>query len=256
MKCYEKERSFDLNKEEAFREKLRKVVELARSQGNEIGQEQVIEAFDGLELSGDQLQMVYDYLLQNKIGIGQHLTPEDYLTKEEQDYLAEYLAAIREIGEISEGEKEAVFLSAMAGDPDAQRRLTEIYLKEVPEIAKLYAGQGVYLEDLIGEGNVALTIGVSMLGSQENAREAEGVLAKLIMDAMERHIQENADAKKIDKRVEQRVNLVADKVQELREELRRNVTIEELIRETGLSEKTIRDAIRMSGFKIEGIDIG
>ena len=245
-----------MNKEEAFREKLRKVVELARSQGNEIGQEQVIEAFDGLELSGDQLQMVYDYLLQNKIGIGQHLTPEDYLTKEEQDYLEEYLAAIREIGEISEGEKEAVFLSAMAGDPDAQRRLTEIYLKEVPEIAKLYAGQGVYLEDLIGEGNVALTIGVSMLGSQENAREAEGVLAKLIMDAMERHIQENADAKKIDKRVEQRVNLVADKVQELREELRRNVTIEELIRETGLSEKTIRDAIRMSGFKIEGIDIG
>ena len=118
-----------MNKEEAFREKLRKVVELARSQGNEIGQEQVIEAFDGLELSGDQLQMVYDYLLQNKIGIGQHLTPEDYLTKEEQDYLAEYLAAIREIGEISEGEKEAVFLSAMAGDPDAQRRLTEIYLK-------------------------------------------------------------------------------------------------------------------------------
>ena len=245
-----------MNKEEAFREKLRKVVELARSQGNEIGQEQVIEAFDGLELSGDQLQMVYDYLLQNKIGIGQHLTPEDYLTKEEQDYLEEYLAAIREIGEISEGEKEAVFLSAMAGDPDAQRRLTEIYLKEVPEIAKLYAGQGVYLEDLIGEGNVALTIGASMLGSQENAREAEGVLAKLIMDAMERHIQENADAKKIDKRVEQRVNLVADKVQELREELRRNVTIEELIRETGLSEKTIRDAIRMSGFKIEGIDIG
>ena len=253
---YERERSSDLNKEEAFREKLREVVELARSQGNEIGQEQVIEAFDGLELSGDQLQMVYDYLLQNKIGIGQHLTPEDYLTKEEQDYLAEYLAAIREIGEISEGEKEAVFLSAMAGDPDAQRRLTEIYLKEVPEIAKLYAGQGVYLEDLIGEGNVALTIGASMLGSQENAREAEGVLAKLIMDAMERHIQENADAKKIDKRVEQRVNLVADKVQELREELRRNVTIEELIRETGLSEKTIRDAIRMSGFKIEGIDIG
>ena len=245
-----------MKKEEAFRKKLQEVVELARAQGNEIGQEQVIEAFDGMELSGDQMQMVYDYLLQNKIGIGQHLTPEDYLTKEEHDYLEEYLAAIREIGTVSDGEKEAVFLSAMAGDPDAQRRLAEIYLKEVPEIAKLYAGQGVYLEDLIGEGNVALTIGASMLGSQENAWEAEGVLAKLIMDAMERYIQENADAKKIDKRVEQRVNLVADKVQELREELRRDVTIDELIQETGLSEKTIRDAIRMSGFRIEGIDIG
>ena len=111
----------------------------------------------------------YIFLLQNKIGIGQHLTPEDYLTREEQDYLSEYLKSIAEIGIVSEGEKEAILLSAMAGDEDAQMRLTEVYLKEVPEIAKLYAGQGVYLEDLIGEGNVALTIGVSMLGSQENA---------------------------------------------------------------------------------------
>ena len=142
----------------------------------------------------------------------------------------------------------------MAGDADAQRRLTEIYLKEVPEIAKLYAGQGVFLEDLIGEGNVALTIGVSMLGSQETAEEALGMLGKMIMDAMEMHVQENADAKKIDARVAEKVNLVADKAKELSEELRRNVTIQELMEESGLSEKTIRDAIRMSGYKIEGID--
>lgn len=244
-----------MNKEAEFSKLLQEVTALARAQGNEIGQEQVLDAFSGLELSGEQMQLVYDYLLQNKIGIGQHLTPEDYLTKEEQDYLSEYLNSIAEIGIVSEGEKEAILLSAMAGDEDAQMRLTEVYLKEVPEIAKLYAGQGVYLEDLIGEGNVALTIGVTMLGSQENVKEAEGILVKLIMDAMERHVSENADAKKLDRKVEQKVNLVADKVRELREELRRNVTISELVQETGLSEKVIRDCIRISGYKIEGIDI-
>ena len=244
-----------MNREAEFARKLEEVKALAREQGNMITQEQVLEAFEALELSGEQMQMVYDYLLQSKIGIGQHLTPEDYLTEKELDYLEEYLSAIEGLGEVSEGEREAITLSAMAGDLDAQRRLTEIYLREVPQIAKLYAGQGVFLEDLIGEGNLALTVGVSMLGSQENAKEALGLLGKMIMDAMETHIQENADEKKIDARVAEKVNLVADKARELSEELRRNVTIAELMEESGLSEKAIRDAIRMSGFKIEGIDL-
>ena len=244
-----------MNREAEFARKLEEVKTLAREQGNMITQEQVLEAFEALELSGEQMQMVYDYLLQSKIGIGQHLTPEDYLTEKELDYLEEYLSAIEGLGDVSEGEKEAIALSAMAGDLDAQRRLTEIYLHEVPQIAKLYAGQGVFLEDLIGEGNLALTVGVSMLGSQENAKEALGLLGKMIMDAMEAHIQENADEKKIDARVAEKVNLVADKARELSEELCRNVTIAELMEESGLSEKAIRDAIRMSGFKIEGIDL-
>lgn len=214
-----------------------------------------MDAFSGLSLSGEQMQMVYDYLLQSKIGIGQHLDPEEYLTEKEMDYLEEYLSEIEGLGDVTEGEKEAITLSAMAGDADAQTRLTEIYLKEVPQIAKLYAGQGVYLEDLIGEGNVALAIGVSMLGSQESAQEALGLLGKMIMDAMESYIRENTDAKKLDAKVADKVNLVADKARELSEELRRNVTVQELAEESGLSENAIRDAIRMSGFKIEGIDL-
>ncbi len=243
-----------MSKEAQFAKKLEEIKNLAREQGNMVTQEQVLEAFAELELSGDQMQMVYDYLLQSKIGIGQHLDPEDYLTEKEQDYLEEYLSEIEGLADVTEGEKEAITLSAMAGDLDAQRRLTEIYLKEVPQIAKLYAGQGVFLEDLIGEGNVALTIGASMLGSQENADEAQGMLAKMIMDAMEAYVQENADAKKIDTRVADKVNQVADKAKELSEELRREVTVQELAEESGLSEKAIRDAIRMSGYKIEGID--
>ena len=39
----------------------------------------------------------------------------------------------------------------MAGDADAKHRMIEIFLPQVAEIAKLYAGQGVFLEDLIGE---------------------------------------------------------------------------------------------------------
>lgn len=244
-----------MSKEQEFAKILEDVKALARGQGNMVTEAQVMDAFAGLSLSGEQMQMVYDYLLQSKIGIGQHLEPEEYLTEKEMDYLEEYLSEIEGLGDVTEGEKEAITLSAMAGDADAQTRLTEIYLKEVPQIAKLYAGQGVYLEDLIGEGNVALAIGVSMLGSQESAQEALGLLGKMIMDAMESYIRENTDAKKLDAKVADKVNLVADKARELSEELRRNVTVQELAEESGLSENAIRDAIRMSGFKIEGIDL-
>lgn len=79
------------------------------------------------------------------------------------------------------------------------------------------------------------------------------MLAKLMMDAMEDYIQENAASAKTDRKVADKVNLVADKARELAEELHRKVTPEELARETGLSLKAIQDACRMSGFKIEDI---
>ena len=141
----------------------------------------------------------------------------------------------------------------MAGEAEAQQKLVQGYLRDVVDIAKLYTGQGVFLEDLIGEGNVALAMGAGMLGSLEKPSEAQGMLAKLMMDAMEDYIQENAASAKTDRKVADKVNLVADKARELAEELHRKVTPEELARETGLSLKAIQDACRMSGFKIEDI---
>ena len=113
----------------------------------------------------------------------------------------------------------------------------------------------MFLEDLIGEGNVALAVGVTMLGSLEAPSEAQGMLGKLIMDAMEEYIQENLQNEKEDQKVADKVNLVLEKAKELSEDLHRNVTVEELAAETKLSEKAIRDAVRMSGFKIEYIDM-
>ena len=167
---------------------------------------------------------------------------------------ADHLDEVAELPTYTDGEKLAFAMSAMAGEADAQQRLIEIHLADVAEIAKLYAGQGVLLEDLVGEGNLALSFGVTMLGSLEKPQEVEGMLGKMIMDAMEEYIAEHAENSKIDKRVEDKVNKVADKARELAEELQRKVTIEELMEETGMSRKMIEDAVRMSGFKIEDID--
>lgn len=243
-------------KEILFAQTLERVRAMAKEQGNCVSEEQVREAFAEMELAEEQLQLVFDYLVKHKVGIGQPVDPDEYLTGEERDYLKDYLEEIAGLPERTPGEIEALTLASMAGEADAQQKLVQVYLKDVTEIAKLYAGQGVFLEDLIGEGNLALAAGVGMLGSLEKPGEAEGMLAKRMMDAMEEHIRQNADSEEVDRKIADKVNKVAEKAKELAEELHRKVTPEELAEETGLSLKSILDACRMSGHKIEDIAYG
>ena len=238
-----------MNKEILFAQTLEQVRKTAREQGNCISEEQVKDAFAELDLSGEQLQMVFDYLLKHKIGIGQPMDPDEFLTDEEKDYLQEYLDEVAELPTYTDGEKLAFAMSAMAGEADAQQRLIEIHLADVAELAKLYAGQGVLLEDLVGEGNLALSFGVTMLGSLEKPQEVEGMLGKMIMDAMEEYIAEHAENSKIDKRVEDKVNKVADKARELAEELQRKVTIEELDRKS--RQKNLKKAFKIGPYDVK-----
>lgn len=242
-----------MNREVLFAQTLEQVRKTAKEQENCISREQVEEAFAALNLDEEKLNMVFDYLKQHKIGIDEPVNLDDYLSEDEVDYLEGYLKQLKELPEAAAGEQEAITLSAMAGDTDAQNRLMQIFLPRVVEIAKLYTGQGVLLEDLIGEGNVALTMGVTMLGALENASEAQGMLGKMIMDAMEEYIAENADEVEKDRRIADKVNKVADKANELAEDLHRKVTVEELMNETGMSRKSIMDAMRISADKIEAI---
>ncbi len=241
------------NKEILFAKTLEQVRKKAKEQGNCIAKEQVEEMFAPLALGEEQMNMVYDYLHQRKIGVGEPVDLDAYLEPEERNYLDAYLEALQELPEVSDGEREAITLSAMAGDVDARNRLIQLYLPEVAEIAKLYAGQGVYLEDLIGEGNVAVTAGVTMLGALEHASEAQGMLGKMIMDAMEDYIAQNAEEVKKDRKILDKVNKVAKAADELYEELQRKVTVEEVMQESGLSKRAIEDAIRMSGDKIDSL---
>lgn len=244
----------DMNKELLFAQTLEKVKNIAKEQGNCISEQQVKQEFEALELNNEQLQLVFDYLVKHKVGINEPVNVDDYLTEEERNYLQDYLDELAQLPVVSEGEKEAITLSAMAGDVTAQGKLTEIYLPDVVEIAKIYTGQGVLLEDLIGEGNVAVAIGVTMLGCLENAAEAQGMLGKMIMDAMESYIAENASNEKVDQRVVDKVNKVMEAAKELAEEFRRKVTVAELAAETKMSEAAIREAVKLTGNNIEYIE--
>ena len=243
-----------MNQEMEFAARLENIRKLAKEQGGLIQEKQVRDAFADMHFDEDQMKLVFDYLAGQKIGIGEPLNPEDYLSQEEISYLDSWLESLSGLNDLTDGEKEAVTLSAMAGDADAKRRLAEIYLPQVADIAKLYAGQGALLEDLIGEGNVALAMAVEMLQSAQNASEAEGLIGSMIMEAMENHIAENVQQKETGEKIADKVNRVADQARELAESLGRKVTLSELADETGMSLFDLKEAVDLSGDAIEDID--
>ena len=244
------------NKEKEFAEILKLVTRTARENKNVISKEQVEMAFSELELDENQLGMVYDYLNKHNIGIDEAIDTSDNLTEEENNYLNDYLESLNGLPRLSDGEKEAISMAAIAGDKDAQQKLIQEYLTLVVDVARMYSEQGVYLEDLIGEGNVALTRGVTMLDAVGEPQEVESFLYKLMLDAMEGIIEDNLSEDAGMQKVLTLVQEVADKAKELSEDLRRKVTVEELMEETGWDEEKIRTAIKFSGDNIEDLDSG
>ncbi len=242
------------NKEKEFAEILKLVTRTARENRNVISKEQVELAFSELDLDEKQLSMVFDYLKSNKIGVGDEAVIEDNFTEEEKNYLEEYIDSLKGLNKLSDGELEAVQMSAINGDKTAQSQLIENYLPLVVDVARMYSEQGVYLEDLIGEGNVALTRGVTMLDAVGEPKEVESFLYNLMLDAMEKIIEENLAEDTGMQKVLTLVNEVADKARELSEDLRRKVTVKELMDETGWDEEKIRSAIKFSGDNIEDLD--
>lgn len=237
-----------------FARVLQQLKDTARLQENMLTSEQIQEAFDSLSLTEEQMGLIHEYLNKSNIGIDAPSDSDANLTSEDTSYLNMYLEELKDLPEVTDGEKRAVMMSALAQDSSACSKLTEIFLPQVVEIAKLYAGQGALIEDLIGEGNVALSMGVTMLDCVESIDEIDGFLAKMIMDAMEEYISDDTDSHQAGEKVLDKVNLVNDKSKEMAEELLRKVTVEELAQEMQLDEEEIREAIRLSANHMEYIE--
>ena len=239
-----------------FAQTLEQLKETARLQENMLTSEQIQEAFEEMKLNEAQLSLIHEYLQKNHIGIDEPGKADENLTQEDINYLNIYLDELKELPAVSDGEKRAVMMSALTQDITACNKLVEIFLPQVVEIAKLYAGQGALVEDLIGEGNVALASAVTMLDCVDSIDEVEGFLGKMIMDAMQDYIGEDSDNRGLDEKVLEKVNLINDKAKEMADELLRKVTIAELAKEMEIEEDEIKEAIRLSANHMEYIEEG
>ena len=170
------------------------------------------------------------------------------MSEEEIAYLEEYRKDLKAFKDAKEGEKEELFSALLRGDDSVKERLIGIYLKEVVEIAKEMYTEGIFIGDLIQEGNVGLILGLDMLTDVESAHQ---VIVEQVRQNIQLAIEEYAELSQRDKKMIEKVAMLDEGIKSLTEELGRKVTIDELALHMGMTEEEIEDVLRLMGEETE-----
>lgn len=184
--------------EEEFLSKLAKLVENAKEKSNSIDFQEMDKFCKEARLTGEQMDLVYQYLEDNKIEVIQSMddldselidvvglpleddlmlepTDEELEDEEErldldaidllegvgtEDPVRMYLKEIGTVPLLSAEEELRLAKRKAEGDQHAKDRLIEANLRLVVSIAKRYTGRGMSFLDLVQEGNLGLIKGV------------------------------------------------------------------------------------------------
>ena len=175
-----------------FLEKLRKLVDLAKTKQNALDIAEINDFFAADNLSTEQMEQIYSYLEQNNIDVIPEVIDETSLNdellllddvdddfmknREEEDIdldaidllegigtedpVRMYLKEIGTVPLLSAEEELRLAKRKAEGDVSAKERLIEANLRLVVSIAKRYTGRGMSFLDLVQEGNLGLIKGV------------------------------------------------------------------------------------------------
>lgn len=173
-------------------------------------------------------------------------TKEEAFTEEDSAYLKMYLEDLSYMQPITEEERQHLFLAFRNGESGARERIMESYLLIVVELAKTYQNKGVYLEDLIQEGNIGLLQGIESLAQISRLAESDAFLRESIKGAMESMLDEEMDEADWESTVLAKTNLISEAAKYLAEDLGRVATRKELAEYTKMTEEEIQDVLQLS----------
>ena len=233
-----------------FRKKLEGLLEQADVQDKRLTNEQIKEFFAEDGLTEEQMLLVYDFLMSQKIVVSgyykQQTTEqidENKFSDEEKQYLAEYTEDLKAMKQEQEGERAELLKKAVAQDALAKSRLIELYLPQVVEIAKELHEEGIYLGDCVQEGNVSLILALDMLPEDD----ADAFIQQEIRQGILAMMEEHKELKRRDKKMENQVNNLDETLHKMADEKGRGITMSELAEHMKISEDEILDIIKLAG---------
>ena len=216
-----------------FQEKLRGILELAKEQGDVLSMEETEEYFEEEALSQEQIELVYQYLMEQGVrvkgyepagGILKESGEErEALNAEEQKYLDHYLGEIETLKESGED------------------KLAH-YLGEVVEEARELRRGEVFLGDLIQEGNMRLVVSMG-----ENPEKSEEEILKEVRQSMISLIEISGAAKQGDRQMVRKVSQLKKAVFEMEKEEERKVTLEEAAERLGITRQEAEAIWKLTG---------
>lgn len=235
-----------------FLKKLNDLVTVVREKGNQITVDEVKTYFSGMDLNEEQIELVFDYLLAQKVVVKGYIKMDMpvseetqlVLTEDEEAYLKEYLEDLKAFKPVTPQERQGLFEKMIKGDPYAKNRIVEIYLQDVIEIAKEMYHPEIFLGDLIQEGNVGLMLGAELVTDVETAHQT---ITEQIRQSIQMLIEEHTELSSRDKKMVEKVEMLDESIKTLTEELGRKVTIDELAVYMGMTEDEIEDILKLTG---------
>lgn len=184
-----------------FMETLRAVAEICRTSVPPLSKEEILKYFEGMELTKEHTEMIYQYLqLPPELQTGE---PEMEEEEEQQSpeseeeegngYFQAYLDELEQIEEMSEEEMQKCYEKLLAGDGSVIGAISESWLRTIARLAIPYGERGANLEDVIQEGNMGLLIKLTELTGAGKIPAMDEVLEGAVSAAMIAFTEENLE---------------------------------------------------------------
>ena len=264
----------DQVQEELFTKQLLGLVDLAKTKRNVLQYGEINDAFKGLELGKDKMDLVIEYLEKNNIDIlqtgvydedGTDLlieSEDDIILDEEEeveiiddvdvlegvsteDPVRMYLKEIGNVPLLSTDEEVELAKRVEAGDEEAKKALTEANLRLVVSIAKKYVGRGMPFMDLIQEGNMGLMKAVDKFDYTKGYKFST-YATWWIRQAITRGIADTGRTIRVPVHMVETINKTLRMTRTLLQELGREPTPEEVAERLGVPVARVREVLKIS----------
>ena len=259
--------------QEQFTKALLGLVDLAKTKKNVLQYGEINDAFKGLELTEDKMDLVLEYLEKQKIDIVNAevgvdnaedliLDNDDIILDDEdeveiiddvdvlegvstEDPVRMYLKEIGNVPLLTTEQEVELAKRMEQGDEDAKKRLAEANLRLVVSIAKRYVGRGMLFLDLIQEGNLGLIKAVEKFDYRKGYKFST-YATWWIRQAITRAIADQARTIRIPVHMVETINKLIRVSRQLLQELGREPTPEEIAEEMKMPVERVREILKIS----------
>lgn len=245
-----------------FTAKLAGILEMAAEQEHHITIEEVEKYFEEDHLNDEQMGLVCEYLMSQKIVVSGYCRKAGVvkeneekethsLSQEEQAYVESYLSEI----------------SLMPQDTE-EAAMLKYYLPKIVEIAIELHQPEIYIGDMIQEGCMGLMMALQktematgivweddedMTDVEASAltpeAEEEMILSE-VRAGIQAMIEEQTETKRRDKKMVNRVSELDEVIQAMNDEYGRKVAIDEVAERLGVTENEIADILKLAGEEV------
>ncbi len=249
---------------ESRKRKIRKFVLEGVAQGF-VTQDEILDLFPDAEDYLEELDDLYDELIQKGVDIFESMADQDELvddravselekelemlaslgSKSISDPVRMYLKEIGRIKLLTRDEEIELAQKVEQGDEKAKEKLTAANLRLVVSIAKKYIGRGLSFLDLIQEGNKGLIRAVEKYDWKKGYKFST-YATWWIRQAITRAIADQARTIRIPVHMVETINKLIRISRKLMQKLGRDPTPEEVAEEMGITPEKVREIWKIS----------